>query len=73
MKYGSTLENLAYLVAVNRVGSGGGLDYDGGSTAWSPWGESLTPVGTDPVIVEVEPGQVARVLAKYPFLDDMRG
>jgi predicted amidohydrolase len=66
------VENLAYMVAVNRTGTGGGLQYDGGSAAWSPWGEPLAPVGSSPVIVEVHAAEVARVRTKYPFLDDMR-
>jgi omega-amidase len=66
------VENLAHVVGVNRTGEGGGLTYDGGSKAWSPWGEPLAPVATDPVVVSVDPAEVARVRAKYPFLDDMR-
>ena len=35
------IENQCYVVAVNRVGTGGGLSYDGGSVAYDPWGERL--------------------------------
>jgi predicted amidohydrolase len=65
------VENLAHVVGVNRTGEGGGLAYDGGSAAWSPWGEPLAAVAEDPVVVEVDPAEVARVRTKYPFLDDM--
>ena len=65
------VENLAYVVGVNRTGEGGGLSYDGGSAGWSPWGEPLAPLSTDPVVVQVDASEVARVRAKYPFLEDM--
>ncbi|HEX2777979.1 MAG TPA: nitrilase-related carbon-nitrogen hydrolase, partial [Gemmatimonadaceae bacterium] len=63
------IENLAYMIAVNRVGRAGGLDYDGGSVAYDPWGERLTTIG-DPPIVEIDPSRVAEVRTRYPFLND---
>jgi predicted amidohydrolase len=66
------VENLCHVVGVNRTGEGGRLSYDGGSAAWSPWGESLAPVASDPVVVEIDPSLVVATRAKYPFLDDMR-
>jgi predicted amidohydrolase len=62
------VENLAYMAAVNRTGEGGGLAYDGGSVAYGPWGDALPEAG--PRIVDVDPGEVARVRAQYPFLAD---
>ncbi len=32
------IENQAYVLGVNRIGEGGGLTYDGGSTLLDPWG-----------------------------------
>ena len=69
------IENLAYMVAVNRTGQGGPLAYDGGSVAYSPWGETLgtaVPDADAPTIVGVDPAEVARVRERYPFLGDMR-
>ena len=65
------VENLAFVAGVNRTGEGGGLSYDGGSAAWSPWGEPLPAVSSDPTIVEVNPGEVATTRKKYPFLEDI--
>jgi omega-amidase len=62
------VENLACIAAVNRTGEGGGLTYDGGSVAYGPWGDALPESG--PRIVDVDPADVARVRAKYPFLND---
>ena len=62
------IENQCYVVAVNRVGTGGGLVYDGGSVAYDPWGERLMP---DAGIVTIETERVRRVRAEYPFLRDM--
>jgi predicted amidohydrolase len=66
------VENLAHVVGVNRTGEGGGLVYDGGSAAWSPWGEPLPSISTDPTVVAVDPSAVTAVRKKYPFLDDMQ-
>ena len=66
------VENLCHMVGVNRTGEGGRLSYDGGSAAWSPWGEPLARVAEDPFVVEIDPSLVMATRAKYPFLDDMR-
>ncbi len=67
------IENQAYVVAVNRVGSGGNIAYDGGSVAWDPWGdpvpEAQTPSGIR--LVTVDPARVADIRAKYPFLREL--
>jgi predicted amidohydrolase len=68
------IENLCYMVAVNRTGDGGGATYDGGSAAYGPFGEALpvapaSPNGA-PAIVDINPACVARVRAEYPFLRD---
>jgi predicted amidohydrolase len=33
------IENQCYMIAVNRTGEGGGLEYTGGSAIYDPWGE----------------------------------
>ncbi len=64
------IENQCYVVAVNRIGSGGGLAYDGGSAAIDPWGESLTPTGVSVPCVDIDPARVRAVREEYPFLRD---
>ena len=69
------IENQAYMVAVNRTGRAGGIDYDGGSVAYDPWGERLVEhrsSADDPAIVELDPACVAEVRKSYPFLADMQ-
>ena len=63
------IENQCYVVAVNRVGEGGGLAYDGGSVAYSPWGDRLGGGGE---VVEIDPGEVTRTRSAYPFVADQR-
>ena len=62
------------MVAVNRVGSGGGIVYDGGSVAWDPWGERVagttSPGGIR--LVDLDPKRVADVRRQYPFLADLQ-
>ena len=69
------IENQAYVVAVNRIGTGGTIAYDGGSMAWDPWGdpvaEAQSPSGIR--LVTVDPSRVAEIRGKYPFLRDLSG
>ena len=67
------IENQCYVVAVNRTGLGDGVEYDGGSVAYDPWGE---PVGigggsSTPRVVDIDPARVKLVRARYPFLREL--
>ena len=73
------IENQAYVVAVNRVGTGGGLDYAGDSAIIGPFGEELAvardsgDVGEEQILLaDVDPAHVAAIRARYPFLPDRR-
>ena len=73
------IENQAYVVAANRVGSGGGLDYAGDSVVYGPFGEELAiaadtgAVGAEEIVyADVDPEHVAKIRAQYPFLQDRR-
>jgi predicted amidohydrolase len=69
------IENQAYVVGVNRVGTGAGLEYAGDSLVVSPWGEVLADGagGREAVLTaDVEPAVVASVRERYPFLADRR-
>jgi predicted amidohydrolase len=69
------IENQAYVVGVNRVGSGGGLDYVGDSVVVGPFGE-IVAEAVEPVemllLADVDAATVAATRAKYPFLADRR-
>jgi len=71
------IENQAYVVGVNRAGSGGRLDYAGDSAVIGPFGEELAvaiddgDVGAEQTLVaDVDPAHVAHIRATYPFLPD---
>lgn len=68
------IENQAYVVAVNRVGSGGGNDYAGDSLVIDPSGETVADAGAkeQSIIADVDPTLVAQVRADFPFLADRR-
>jgi len=68
------IENQAYVVGVNRVGSGGGLDYVGDSRIVDPLGELVAEAtdGEAVLMAEVDPARVIEVRAKFPFLADRR-
>ena len=66
------IENQAFVMGVNRVGSGGSLDYAGGSRIIGPFGEILADAGSLETIVfaEVTHEAVAETRRKFPFLRD---
>lgn len=68
------IENQAYVVGINRVGTGGGIDYVGDSRIIDPLGERLgTAAGTETLIVaDVSTDHVASTRARFPFLRDRR-
>lgn len=68
------IENQAYVVGVNRVGTGGGLDYAGGSAVIDPWGVTLDHLAdrAGTVSAQVDPAEVRRIRSRYPFLQDRR-
>jgi predicted amidohydrolase len=67
------IENQCYVVAVNRSGVGGGLEYDGGSVAYDPWGEPVAEAADGGLLVaRIDPAEVTRVRSRYPFVEDRR-
>jgi predicted amidohydrolase len=62
------------VVGVNRVGSGGGVDYTGGSAAYDPLGRQLAHAGDVEglLLADVDPDAVVDVRAAMPFLKDRR-
>jgi predicted amidohydrolase len=69
------IENQAFVVGVNRVGTGGTLEYAGDSAIVDPLGEVVAEGqgGRECIITgEVDPERVAAVRAEFPFLQDRR-
>jgi predicted amidohydrolase len=68
------IENLAYVLGVNRVGEGGDLHYAGDSAAISPWGETLASAAEieTVLLVDVDPRQVADARSRFTALKDRR-
>ena len=68
------IENQAYVVGVNRVGSGGKLAYTGDSIIVDPLGDVLTIAGDaeTTLTADVDPARVAQVRREFPFLQDRR-
>ena len=68
------IENQAYVVGVNRVGSGGGQDYSGDSCIIDPLGEELATAHRveTMVLAEVSAARVAEVRDRFRFLQDRR-
>jgi len=66
------VENQAYVVGVNRIGSGGDLTYAGDSCILDPAGEVLVAATTDPtmLLADIDPARVSGVRARFPFLQD---
>lgn len=68
------IENQAYVMGVNRVGSGGGLDYSGDSRIIDPLGETLSfAAHTESVVLaDLSTEHVARTRDHFRFLQDRR-
>jgi len=68
------VENQLYVVGVNRVGRGGGLDFAGGSAAYDPLGRQLSHAADAEglILAEVDPAAVVDVRVAMPFLRDRR-
>ena len=68
------IENLCYVVGVNRVGSGAGLHYNGCSAIVDPMGEVLaTSLDEEAVVMaEVDAARIAQVRTDLAFLPDAR-
>ncbi|HET8618798.1 MAG TPA: carbon-nitrogen family hydrolase [Acidimicrobiales bacterium] len=68
------IENQAYVVACNRVGRGGKLDYAGDSMVIDPMGEVLASAAGDEalLVAEVDPARVAAARDEFGFLADRR-
>ena len=66
------IENQAFVVAANRVGPGGGLDYAGDSRIIDPMGEMLAGGASVETLLtaEVDPAVTADVRGRFPFLLD---
>ncbi len=66
------IENQAYVVGVNRVGEGGGVEHTGASAVIGPFGEVIAEAGAEEAIVlaDLDAAAVAETRARYPFLAD---
>lgn len=66
------IENLAYVVGVNRVGSSGNTHYTGSSRIISPTGKILAYADDkeDVICADVYAQNVAKIRQKYGFLND---
>jgi predicted amidohydrolase len=70
------IENQAYVVACNRVGTGGdGIEHAGDSQVVSPMGELLATAagGETLVLADVDAAEVAATRKRFQFLADRRG
>ena len=68
------IENQAYVVGVNRVGTGDDLVYAGDSRIVDPWGEELAgAAGQETLLLaNVDPARVAEARQAFPVMRDRR-
>ncbi|WP_419918338.1 nitrilase-related carbon-nitrogen hydrolase [Candidatus Poriferisocius sp.] len=69
------IENQAYVVGVNRVGTGGGLHYSGDTVVIDPLGAEIAGApdsGEAVVYADIDPAAVEGARSRYGFLDDRR-
>lgn len=68
------IENQAYVIGCNRIGSGGGLNYVGDSRVIDPLGKVIADATSQDTIIyaDVDLEIVRSVREKFPFLQDRR-
>ena len=68
------IENQAYVIGCNRVGSGGGLTYSGDSRIFDPLGNTLASANEkeEILLADITSDVVAATRQKFPFLQDRR-
>jgi omega-amidase len=69
------IESQCYVAGVNRVGSGGGLDYGGDSLLLSPRGETLLDGagrGVAELVTDLRRSEIDEYRAAFPALQDRR-
>lgn len=68
------VENQCYVVAVNRIGEGDGLEYIGGSVIFDPWGDRCDrPAPNSSLRVgHISRSMVSSVREKFPLVEDKR-
>lgn len=68
------IENLSYVIAINRVGSGGGLNFAGPSMVISPAGDILLETdGTEQIaVIDIEASEIKKTRDRFGFLNDVR-
>ena len=67
------IENQAWVVGVNRVGTGGNLDYVGDSRIIDPLGnETIAGNGPGIILADVTAESVRATRERFPFLQDRR-
>lgn len=66
------IENQCYMIGVNRIGKGNGLEYIESSMAFDPLGERLTKAHSksELMIVDVEADKVKKIREQFPFKAD---
>jgi len=68
------IENQAYIIGVNRVGTGDGLPYSGDSMIVDPWGEIwVSAAATEALlVVDIDSDVVSDTRTTFPVLADRR-
>ena len=68
------IENLCYVVGVNRVGKDPKLNYIGFSSVFDPMGNEIVAVENEEKVLtaEIDKNIVAEVRNTFPFLDDIK-
>ena len=68
------IENQAFVIGCNRVGTGGGLEYAGDSRVINPLGEVIAETLNQTTILyaDVSSEEVQRVRTTFPFMRDRR-
>lgn len=68
------IENLCYMIGVNRTGKDKGNEYNGCSAIYGPLGEEVLLMSDNEklITIEINQDEVLKIRNKFPFLNDMK-
>jgi predicted amidohydrolase len=68
------IENQAFVIGCNRIGTGGGLNYAGDSRVINPLGEVIAEAGDQSTVLyaDISSEEVQTVRTTFPFMQDRR-
>jgi len=69
------IDTQAYVIGVNRIGVGDGIEYSGDSNVFTPGGKALLPFNAEERLsyIEIDGSYVKKIRERFPVLSEQHG